>query len=305
MNEYIWSQKYRPKNIEDCILPAKTKKYFQEQIAQGQLQNMLFTGSHGTGKTTAARAIADELGADILFLNLSKDSGVDVLRTKMVQFSSTVSMSDSPKIILGDEFDHFSPQGQAGMRGLIEEVSSNCRFILTANFPNKIIDPILSRMSIVDFKISSKEMKLDLAKQFLRRCISILDEAKIKYDANVVGKFVAKHFPDFRKTLDELQRASIGGEITEETLYSSVSNIEPFIKSIKDKDFKSARKYIAELSMSPDDFITELYGRIFELFQGEKFAKAIIILNDYSYKGNFVANPGLNLSAMTAELFLL
>ena len=301
---FLWSEKYRPKKIEDCILPESMKAFFKAQVAEGQIQNMLFCGSHGTGKTTTARAIVDEIGADILFINCSKDNGVDQMRNRISATATTVSLVGKPKIIICDEFDYFSPNGQAAARGVIEEVAANCRFIMTCNYPAKIIEPLRSRLVIQDFTIDTK-IKPTLAKQFFKRCCEILEAENVEYDKKAVADFILVHFPDYRKVVSELQRAALsGGEVTAETLNAAKADVAVYLKAIEKKDFKAARKFIGEMSMSPADFISALYEELPTVVQDSRLGQIIITLNDYQFKNAMVANPTLNLAALTIELMV-
>ena len=302
---FLWSEKYRPKRVKDCILPDNMKDFFSAQVREGQIQNMLFCGSHGTGKTTTARAIADEIGADVLFINCSKDNGIEQMRSRISGTATTVSLVGKPKIIICDEFDYFSPNGQAAARGVIEEVAANCRFIMTCNYPAKIIEPLRSRLIIQDFSIAN-EMKPALAKQFFKRCCEILEAEGVTYDKKAVADFIMIHFPDYRKVVSELQRAALaGGQVNAETLNAERADVAAYLKAIEKKDFKAARKFIGEMSMSPADFITALYEEIPNVITDSRLGNAIILLNDYQFKNAMVANPTLNLSALTIELMVL
>lgn len=302
--QWLWSEKYRPRKVNDCILPDDMKTFFNAQVKEGQIQNMLFCGSHGTGKTTCARAIADEIGADILFINCSKDNGVDQMRTKISATATTVSLVGKPKIIICDEFDYFSPAGQAAARGVIEEVASNCRFIMTCNYPNKIIEPLRSRLIIQDFTIDSN-LKPALAKQFFKRCCEILEQEGVQYDKKAVADFILVHFPDYRKVVSELQRASLCGTVDSQSLNGEKRDIKAYIDAVKKKDFGTARKFIGEMSMSPADFITCLFEEAPAVWNDSKLGNAIVTLNDYQYKNAFVSNPILNLTSMTIELMVV
>lgn len=301
---FLWSEKYRPKKVDDCILPDSMKKFFKSQIAQGQIQNMLFCGSHGTGKTTCARAMADEIGADVLFINCSKDNGIDQMRNRISSMATTVSLIGKPKIVIADEFDYFSPAGQAAARGVIEEVASNCRFIMTCNYPAKIIEPLRSRLVIQDFTIEG-HLKPALAKQFFKRCCNILENESIPYDKKALADFILVHFPDYRKVVSELQRASCAGEVNATTLHNEKSDISIYLDAIKRKSFGDARKFIGEMNMSPADFITAIYEEIPNVMNDHRLGNAIVLLNDYQYKNAMVQNPTLNLAALTIELMVL
>lgn len=299
--QMLWHEKYRPRKIEDCILPDKAKKFFMQQRDDKVVQNMLLHGSHGVGKTTIAKALCDELGADVLFLNCSKDSGIDTLRTTMNQFATSMSLSGGQKVIIGDEFDHFNAQGQAALRGVIEQVSNNCRFIFTCNYPNKIIDPLHSRLTAVDFRIKS-EVKPKMAGDFFKRVITILDAENVEYDKRVIAEVVKKRFPDFRKVLGELQGAALMGPIDISFLQESNSDFEPYIEALKKKDFKKARAWIGENSIDASDFFSTLFKQTTDIFDEESYAQAILTLNEGQFKHHFVVDEELSLAALTIEL---
>ena len=301
---FLWSEKYRPKRIKDCILPDSMKTFFSAMVNEGQVQNMLFCGSHGTGKTTTARAIASEIGADVLFINCSKDNGIDQMRNRISSTATTVSLVGKPKIVIADEFDYFSPAGQAAARGVIEEVASNCRFIMTCNYPAKIIEPLRSRLVIQDFSIDPK-LKPSLAKQFFKRCCEILEIENVTYEKKAVADFILVHFPDYRKVVSELQRVAMCGEVNADTLKSERSDISVYLEAIKKKNFGSARKFIGEMNMSPADFISVLFEELPGVINDSRLGNAIVLLNDYQYKNAMVSNPTLNLAALTIELMVL
>ena len=210
-DEFLWAQKYRPRKIDDCILPERMKTLFKEFLEQGQIPHFLFSGPAGIGKTTVAMALCAELGADFLFINGSEESGIDVLRGKVKKFASTMSLSDQKKIVLIDEADYLNANStQPAMRSLMEEFSSNCRFILTCNLKHKIIEPLHSRCTVVDFKIEADEKK-SLMTQMAKRCVSILEQENIEYDKAVIAPIVQRTFPDFRKLLNKLQEYSVIG----------------------------------------------------------------------------------------------
>ena len=262
-----------------------------------------------TGKTEAdAKKALEDLK---LIVNVgysednSKDNGIEQMRTKISNVATTRSLIGKPKIVIADEFDYFSSNGQAAARGIIEEVSSNCRFIMTCNYPNKIIEPLRSRLIIQDFTIDSS-LKPELAKQFFIRCCEILDQEGVKYDKKSIADFILLHFPDYRKLLGELQRASMQGEkITTEVLCGNRQDIQVYIEAIKKKDFQKARRFITEMNMSPTDLISELFNSVYELYKDHTVGNAILILNEYQYKNGFVVNPILNLTAMTIELMAI
>lgn len=303
LKNMLWEEKYRPQTVDDCILPKKTKAYFIKQRDTGSVNNMLLAGSHGVGKTTVARALCNELKADVLFMNCSKDNSVEDVRTKINTFASSMSLTGNARVFIGDEFDYVSPNGQAALRGLIEQTSNSCRFIFTCNYLHKIIDPLKSsRLDVVDFKIAPKD-KPDLAMQFMNRCMMILDSEKIKYDKKTLALLIQKNYPDYRKTLKQLQKsAMIIGEINEEIFYQENVEITDYIKALKAKDYKTARKWIGETFISPEDFFSILFKNITLIVKDDSLAQAILTLNDYQYKHAFAIDAELNLSALTVQL---
>lgn len=302
-SQMLWVESYRPKKIQDCILPEDIKKFFQAQADSGDVQNMLLSGGHGVGKTTSARALCEEIGADYMFMNCSKNNSIEDLRGKIESFSSSMSLQGGQKVLIGDEFDHFSPKGQAALRGVIEAVSNNCRFIFTCNYANKIIEPLKnSRLNIVNFTVPNKE-KGALAVQFMKRCCKILDAEGVKYDKKVLSAFVKKHFPDFRRTIQELHRAQmINGEINKDILHQSEGELGPYIKSLKERDYKAARNYITESTIDPGDFFSGLFNSLDTFVDSKNLAEAILLLNKYQYNHAFAVDPELNMAALTIEL---
>jgi replication factor C small subunit len=265
----------------------------------------LYCDSYGIihHNTTVARALCNELKADVLFMNCSKDNSVEDVRTKINSFASSMSLTGNARVFIGDEFDYVSPNGQAALRGLIEQTSNSCRFIFTCNYLHKIIDPLKSsRLDVVDFKIAPKD-KPDLAMQFMNRCMMILDSEKIKYDKKTLALLIQKNYPDYRKTLKQLQKsAMIIGEINEEIFYQENVEITDYIKALKAKDYKTARKWIGETFISPEDFFSILFKNITLIVKDDSLAQAILTLNDYQYKHAFAIDPELNLSALTVQL---
>lgn len=291
----VWEQKHRPTDVASTILPTETKKMIQDIISSGNIPNFLFSGTSGVGKTTLARAIAQELGADLLFINASIDGNIDTLRTTISQFVSTVSFTDSKKIVLLDEADHLNPQStQPAMRGFLDEFSSNAIFILTCNFPSRIISPLLSRLTVVDFKFS-KESKNSAAIEMMKRCCTILDDESVKYDKKAVAAVVMKNFPDFRKTLVELQRYSTSGEIDSGIVaVSSESNIKELFDAIKGKDFTKCRQWIANNSMDSAVFYRTLYDKLLPELVPQTVPQIILHINDFQYQATSSVDQEIN-----------
>lgn len=303
-DEFLWSEKFRPASVNSCILPDNMKKFFNSQIKAGEIQNALLYGPHGAGKTTAARALVSELGCDLLFINGSRDTSVDILRTKVTQFASTMSLTGKNKVVIIDEADYFSQNGQAALRGLIESVSKSCRFILTANYLNKIINPLKSRLVMQSFTLDKKDIP-KLAHKFFDRCVHILNHEKIEFDNGILGQFIKINFPDYRKIVNELQRAALIGPIDKSIFNIETSSIIEYISAIKEMDFKKGRKFIGEMLIEPVDFFDKLFIALPDLYKDQAYANAIITLNDHQYKHAFVANPILNLTALTIQLMII
>jgi len=302
--EYVWAQKYRPKTIDDCILPEHTKSMIKKHIDSGEIPHFLFIGGPGCGKTTAAYAIANDIGCDVLYVNASLENGIDMLRTTFQSFASTVSLSDSgPKIIIGDEADGLSGAAQGGLKSLQEQFSKNCRFIFTANHRHKIIDPIQSRCTVVNFAIGNAD-KSKLAAEFFRRVKKILEQEKIEYDAKIVAELIKINFPDFRKTLNELQRYSTTGKIDAGILINLTDDaFKELITGLKQKNFATIRKWIAKNSDIEDTVIYRmLFDKASTIFTSQSIPQLILILADYGYKSGFVVDKEVNTVAAMVEI---
>lgn len=302
--EFLWVEKYRPKTIDECILPSSLKEEFKNLIKKGELPNQIYTGSAGVGKTTIARAICNEIGADVLFINASMENGIDVLRTKIMQFASTVSLSDSKKVVILDEADYTNPQSfQPALRGFIEEFSNNVRFIFTCNFKNRLIEPLHSRCSVVDFKIHGSEKK-EIAALFFKRVINILKKEGVEYDQRVVAELVQKHFPDFRRVLNELQRYSSSGKIDTGILVNiGVESFKQLLQMMKDKNFTEVRKWVGKNSDGDTTRIfRELYDVSSTFLEPSSVPQLVLILADYQHRACFVADHEINIMAAFTEI---
>ena len=306
-DQYLWVEKYRPATIDECILPEKLKQTFKEYIATGELPTFLFSGTAGVGKTTVARALCNEVGADVLFINGSDEGrSIDTLRTTIKGFASTVSLTDAKKVVILDEADYMNAQSvQPALRGFIEEFSNNCRFIFTCNFKNKIIEPLHSRCAVIDFKIDNAE-KPAIAAGFFKRVTQILKTEGIDYDTKVVVELVNKHFPDYRRILNELQRYSVSGKIDAGLLVNmSDESYKTLVMNLKEKDFKKTRQWIAQNSdIESSSLFDHLYEKASEYMEPASIPTMVLLLADYQYKDAFVANHELNTMAAMTEIML-
>ena len=305
MNEFLWVEKYRPQLIQDCILPNSIKKTFEDIVNGGELHNMLLTGTAGTGKTTIAKALCYELGLDYLMINGSEESGIDTLRTKIKQFASSVSLSGGYKVVILDEADYLNPQStQPALRAFMEEFSSNCRFILTCNFKNRIIEPLHSRCAVVEFNIPKKDMP-ELCMEFLDRCCYILNtEGPITYDKEVIAELILKHQPDWRRVINELQRHSASGKIDSSILIHQIADLAiiDLITYLKTKNFKAMRQWVADnKDAEPASIFRKLYDAMNDRVEPKSIPQLVLILADYQYKNAFVADHELNMVACLTE----
>ena len=303
-DEFLWVEKYRPRKLDDCILPASQKSIFKEMLAKGEIQNMLLCGGAGMGKTTVARALCEELQTDYIIINGSEESGIDVLRTKIKQFASAVSFSGRPKVVILDEADYLNPNStQPALRAFIEEFSSNCRFILTCNFKNRIIPPLHSRTAVIEFKLPKSE-KPKIAAAFFKRVNEILEIEKIDADGKVIAKVIEKHFPDYRRILNELQRYSVGGKIDTGILASmSDESMKELVGYLKEKDFSKARLWVAKNNdIETSVLFRRLYDTATDFLEGTSIPQLVLILADYQYKAAFVADIEVNNVAALTEI---
>ena len=304
METFLWVEKYRPKDIESCILPKNLKDSLRDFVNQKQLGNLILSGPPGVGKTSAAKAMLDEIGATNMLINGSEESGIDVLRTKIKNFASTVSLEGGRKYIILDEADYLNAQStQPALRGFMEEFHKNCGFILTCNYKNRLIPPLHSRCSGIDFSIPKSE-KQTLASEFFKRVIEILDEESITYNKKVVAELINKYFPDWRRILNELQRYSVSGTIDAGLLVNIAEiNIRELMESMKRKEFTNVRKWVVDnLDNDPSRMFRRIYDNLYDYVDDSSIPHIVIILGEYQYKAAFVADQEINLMACLTEI---
>ncbi len=303
--EFLWTERYRPQTIQECILPESLKSTFQKIVDGGEMHNLLLTGTAGLGKTTVARALCNELNLDYILINGSEESGIDVLRNKIKQFASSVSLlSNGPKVVILDEADYLNPQStQPALRGFIEEFSNNCRFILTCNFKNRVIEPLHSRCAVIEFNTSKKALA-GLAQKFMARLESILKTEKIKYEPAVVAELIMKYAPDWRRVLGECQRYSASGAIDTGLLANLTDvNLSGLVKALREKDFKTMRSWVVNnMDLEPAAIFRKIYDNMVDYAKPASVPQVVLILADYQYKDAFVADHELNLVACMTEL---
>ena len=302
MEHLLWTEKYRPKTVEDCILPERLKIPFQEYVNQKQIPNLLLTGGAGVGKTTIAKAMCNEIGCDYMIINGSDENGVDVIRVKVKNYASSMSLSGGRKVIIIDEADYLSPNAQACLRNAIEEFAANCSFIFTCNYKAKIIDPLHSRCSVIDFGMKNGE-KQKMASAFFKRIQSVLESENVEYDDKVIAELVKKHFPDFRRVINELQRYAQLGKIDVGVL-SQIGDlsITQIVKFMKDKDFTSVRKWAATTEIDSTTLFRKLYDSLYDILKPSSIPGVVIVLADYQYKQAFVADQEINIVACLTEI---
>jgi len=300
--QFLWVEKYRPRKISDCILPQSLKNTFQEFIDKDNIPNMLLAGTAGTGKTTVARALCEELECDYIIINGSEESGIDVLRTKIKDFASTVSFAGKTKVVILDEADYLNPNStQPALRGFIEEFSKNCRFIFTCNYKNRIIPPLHSRTTVIDFKLT-KDDKPVMATKFFKRLSDILKEEQVTFDPKVVAEVLNKHFPDYRRVLNELQRYASSGNVDVGILtHMGDANMKELIASLREKDFKKMRSWVVNnMDNDPNMLFRKMYDTL--LSEVVQVPQLVLLLADYQYKAAFVADAEINLVACLTEI---
>jgi len=304
MNDFLWVERYRPKTIEETILPPSLKQTFLQIVDKGELPNMLLTGTAGLGKTTVAKALCNELELDHIIINGSEEGNIDTLRGKIKQFASSVSLTGGVKVVILDEADYLNPQStQPALRGFIEEFANNCRFILTCNFKNRIIEPLHSRCGVYEFNTSKKDMAA-LAAQFHKKLSSILETEGITADQKGTADIIMKHAPDWRRVLNECQRQALGaGVITSDQSTGGSDNFSDLVKHLKAKNFKGMRRWVVD-SMDIDTvaIFRGLYDHMNEYVEPHSIPQLVLILADYQYKDSFVADHELNTVACLTEI---
>jgi len=301
-DQFLWVERYRPRKLDDCILPDDQLNTFRQFVESGEIPNMLLCGSAGVGKTTIARAICEELGCDYIIINGSEESGIDVLRTKIREFASSVSFTGKTKVVILDEADYLNPNStQPALRAFIEEFANNCRFIFTCNFKNRIIAPLHSRTTVIEFKLTKAD-RPKMAGRFMKRLSDILTTENVKFDEKVVAEVLKKHFPDYRRVLNELQRYSVSGTIDEGILSNIIEiNMKELTDSLKSKDFRKVRSWVVEnLDNDPQLIFRKIYDTVLEDVKYP--AQLVLLIADYQYKAAFAANQEINLVACLVEI---
>ena len=307
MSEYLWVEKYRPKKISECILSEDIKKTFTEFLKQKEIPNLLLSGTAGTGKTTVARALCEELGADYIIINGSDEGRqIDTLRNKIKNFASTVSLTEQSnhKVVIVDEADYMNAESvQPALRNFIETFHNNCRFIFTCNYKSKILPALHSRCTIIDFQIKNGQ-KVKTAQAFLKRLGKILDEEDVKYENKVLAELIQKHYPDFRRTINELQRYSVRGQIDSGILFSlSEANTKELVKILKEKRFNDMRKWVINnLDKEPSSLFSTIYNLLYTNLEGNSIPQAVLVIAGYQYKSAFVADQEINMVACLTEI---
>jgi DNA polymerase III delta prime subunit len=302
MEHLLWTEKYRPVKVADCILPERLKTVFQEFVNQNEMPNLLLSGGAGVGKTSIAKAMCNEIGCDYMIINGSDENGVDTIRVKIKNYASSLSFSGGRKVVIIDEADYLTANAQAILRNAIEEFANNCSFIFTCNYKAKIIEPLHSRCAVIDFNLKPDE-KTQMASAFFKRIEFVLDSEKTEYDKKVVAELIKKHFPDFRRVINELQRYAKLGKI-DVGILSQIADVSiaDIIKHLKAKDFTSMRKWAATSEVDHSTFYRKIYDGMYEILKPQCIPQIVVILADYQYKQAFVADQEINLVACLTEI---
>jgi DNA polymerase III delta prime subunit len=302
-SDFLWCEKYRPHTIEDTVLPDRLKSVLQKIVDGGELPNMLFTGTAGLGKTTVARALCDQLDLNYIVVNGSEEGNIDTLRGKIKQFASTVSLTGGYKVVILDEADYLNAQStQPALRGFIEEFSDNCRFILTCNFKNRIIEPLHSRCSVYEFNSSRKELA-ELSAKFFTRLQEILVKEQVEFDPQSIADIIMRYAPDWRRVLNECQRHAITGNICGQTLALEESSYDTLFDALKNKNFKTMRHWVVNhVDLETTSIIRGVYDRMVDRVDPNSIPQLVLILADYQYKDAFVADHELNIVACMTEI---
>ena len=304
MDTFLWVEQYRPQTVDDCILPQSLKNTFKEFVENSNVPNIILSGGPGVGKTTIAKAVLDEIGATSMMINGSEESGIDVLRTKIKNFASTVSLEGGRKYLILDEADYLNPQStQPALRGFMEEFHKNCGFILTCNYKNRLIEPLHSRCSVIDFTIPKSE-KPNLAMDFMSRVEGILVLENIGYDKKVLAEVIQRHFPDWRRILNELQRYSVSGRIDAGILVDMAEiNIKELMKFMKEKEFTNVRRWVVNnLDMDSVRLFRSIYDNLYTFVDPSSIPHVVCVLAEYQYKAAFSADQEINLLACLTEI---
>ena len=303
--QFLWVERYRPNTIDDCILPDAVKKQFQQFIKKGEVPNLMLSGSAGTGKTTIARALCNELECDYIIINGSDEGRqIDTLRTKIRQFASAVSFEGKTKVVILDEADYMNRDSvQPALRGFIEQFAENCRFIFTCNYSNRLIDPLHSRTTVIDFKLAPSDRPV-LASKFLKRMEYILNNENVEYNQRVLAELLNKHFPDYRRVINELQRYSVGGNIDEGILSNFQEvNAKALIEGLREKDWRKMRQWVANnVDTDPQAIFRQIYDIL--LPEVKSPARLVLDIADYQYKAAFVADQEINLTACLTQIMV-
>lgn len=301
--EALWTQKYRPNNIDECILSAKTKAIFKGFLEKGDIPNLILASPAGHGKTMSARAICNQLGYDVMFINASLENGIDILRNKIQNFASSISLSGSKHCVILDEADYLSPAAQPALRSFMESFSKNTRFILTCNYPNRLIEPLHSRCTLINFDVDPAERE-DLVKQTLRRVFAILKNENVQFEPKAAALVVNRHYPDIRRALNELQRYSANGSITCNVINEAITdNFDDLVNALKTQNFREMRQWVAmNKDTAGEKIFTYFYNNAHKFMKPDSIPQLVLTSAEYQYKAAFAADQEINIAAYLTEL---